>query len=54
MTGRQRQLGGGKRTLTGGEVGVGKDMLLLLVYPIVGGGLAGSAEGRITRGLVDA
>ncbi|GKT51249.1 uncharacterized protein ColSpa_11430 [Colletotrichum spaethianum] len=32
----------------------GKDLVLLLVYPVVGGGVAGGTEGSFTRGLVDA
>ncbi|OAQ67024.1 hypothetical protein VFPPC_08489 [Pochonia chlamydosporia 170] len=32
----------------------GKDMVLLLVYPVVGGGMGGGAEGSFTRNLVDA
>ncbi|PON21133.1 hypothetical protein TGAM01_v209981 [Trichoderma gamsii] len=32
----------------------GKDMVLLLVYPVVGGGVGGGAEGSFTRGLVSA
>lgn len=32
----------------------GKDMVMLLVYPVVGGGVAGGAEGDFTRNLVDA
>ncbi|EOO01631.1 hypothetical protein UCRPA7_2843 [Phaeoacremonium minimum UCRPA7] len=32
----------------------GKDMVLLLVYPVVGGGLAGGVEGGFTRGLMAA
>ncbi|KAK7917148.1 hypothetical protein PG985_010756 [Apiospora marii] len=31
-----------------------KDAVLLLVYPIVGGGVAGGAEGGFTRGLLEA
>ncbi|KAI1124196.1 hypothetical protein F5Y10DRAFT_249988 [Nemania abortiva] len=31
-----------------------KDAVLLLVYPIVGGGLAGGSEGGFTRGMLDA
>lgn len=32
----------------------GKDMMLLLVYPIVGGGIGGGTDGGFTRSLVDA
>lgn len=32
----------------------GKDMVLLLVYPVVGGGVGGGTEGGFTRNLVDA
>ncbi|KAK2007573.1 hypothetical protein LZ32DRAFT_490075, partial [Colletotrichum eremochloae] len=32
----------------------GRDLVLLLVYPIVGGGVAGGPEGGFVRGLVDA
>jgi hypothetical protein len=32
----------------------GKDMVLLLVYPVVGGSVGGGAEGSFTRGLVSA
>lgn len=32
----------------------GRDMMLLLVYPVVGGGVGGGTEGGFTRGLVDA
>ncbi|KAL6858010.1 hypothetical protein ACO1O0_005457 [Amphichorda felina] len=32
----------------------GRDMVLLLVYPVVGGGVGGGVEGGFTRGLVDA
>ncbi|KAG7058186.1 hypothetical protein JMJ77_0005564 [Colletotrichum scovillei] len=32
----------------------GKDMVMLLVYPVVGGSVAGGTEGSFTRGLVDA
>ncbi|UKZ81118.1 hypothetical protein TrVFT333_008887 [Trichoderma virens FT-333] len=32
----------------------GKDLVLLLVYPVVGGGIGGGTEGSFTRGLVDA
>ncbi|KAF4124721.1 hypothetical protein GMORB2_5387 [Geosmithia morbida] len=32
----------------------GKDMVLLLVYPVVGGGIAGGEEGSFTRNLVKA
>ncbi|QPG96181.1 hypothetical protein C2857_003445 [Epichloe festucae Fl1] len=32
----------------------GKNMVLLLVYPVVGGGLGGGTEGDFTRNLVDA
>lgn len=32
----------------------GKQMVLLLVYPIVGGGIGGGTEGAFTKGLVDA
>ncbi|KAJ0161092.1 hypothetical protein CTA2_6791, partial [Colletotrichum tanaceti] len=32
----------------------GRDLVLLLVYPVVGGGVAGGTEGSFTRGLVDA
>ncbi|KAL0937814.1 uncharacterized protein CTRU02_207545 [Colletotrichum truncatum] len=32
----------------------GKDLVLLLVYPVVGGGVAGGSEGGFTRGLVEA
>ncbi|KAI0188513.1 hypothetical protein EV127DRAFT_434303 [Xylaria flabelliformis] len=31
-----------------------KDAVLLLVYPIVGGGVAGGSEGGFTRGMLDA
>ncbi len=34
--------------------GDGKDMVLLLVYPIVGGGPGGGVEGGFTRNLVNA
>ena len=34
--------------------GNGKDMVLLLVYPVVGGGVGGGVEGGFTRSLVDA
>lgn len=37
-----------------GRHGGGRDMLLLLVYPVVGGGVHGGAEGDFTRNLVDA
>ncbi|KAI1876016.1 uncharacterized protein JN550_001512 [Neoarthrinium moseri] len=37
-----------------GRNGGGRDAVLLLVYPIVGGGLAGGAEGGFTRDLVRA
>lgn len=37
-----------------GKHGGGRDMVLLLVYPVVGGGLGGGTEGGFTRGLVDA
>ncbi|KJZ75929.1 hypothetical protein HIM_04753 [Hirsutella minnesotensis 3608] len=33
--------------------GNGKDMVLLLVYPVVGGGIGGGAEGAFTRNLVE-
>ncbi|KAJ0371991.1 hypothetical protein COL154_000680 [Colletotrichum chrysophilum] len=32
----------------------GRDLALLLVYPVVGGGVAGGEEGGFTRGLVEA
>ncbi|PHH85716.1 hypothetical protein CDD83_40 [Cordyceps sp. RAO-2017] len=32
----------------------GSDMVLLLVYPVVGGGVGGGVDGAFTRGLVDA
>ncbi|OHW90194.1 hypothetical protein CSPAE12_11202, partial [Colletotrichum incanum] len=32
----------------------GRDLVLLLVYPVVGGGVAGGTEGSFTRGLVEA
>lgn len=32
----------------------GKDLVLLLVYPVVGGGIAGGTEGGFTRNLVNA
>lgn len=32
----------------------GKDLVLLLVYPVVGGGIGGGTEGSFTRGLVNA
>ncbi|KAL2884054.1 hypothetical protein SGCOL_000694 [Colletotrichum sp. CLE4] len=32
----------------------GKDMVMLLVYPVVGGSVAGGTEGSFTRGLVEA
>ncbi|KAK8927358.1 hypothetical protein H634G_05353 [Metarhizium anisopliae BRIP 53293] len=32
----------------------GRDMMLLLVYPVVGGGVGGGSEGSFTRGLVGA
>ncbi|UQC83036.1 uncharacterized protein CLUP02_08526 [Colletotrichum lupini] len=32
----------------------GRDMVMLLVYPVVGGSVAGGAEGSFTRGLVEA
>ncbi|KID75384.1 uncharacterized protein G6M90_00g060000 [Metarhizium brunneum] len=32
----------------------GRDMVLLLVYPVVGGGVGGGTEGSFTRGLVGA
>jgi hypothetical protein len=32
----------------------GKELVLLLVYPVVGGGVAGGTEGGFTRGLVEA
>ncbi|KAF6825318.1 hypothetical protein CPLU01_10362 [Colletotrichum plurivorum] len=32
----------------------GRDLVLLLVYPVVGGGVAGGSEGGFTRGLVEA
>ncbi|KUI59898.1 hypothetical protein VP1G_07118 [Cytospora mali] len=32
----------------------GKDMVLLMVYPVVGGGVAGGVEGGFTRGLINA
>lgn len=32
----------------------GKDMVLLLVYPVVGGGIGGGTEGSFTRNLVAA
>ncbi|KAK1238569.1 hypothetical protein MKX07_004145 [Trichoderma sp. CBMAI-0711] len=32
----------------------GRGMVLLLVYPVVGGGVGGGTEGGFTRGLVDA
>ncbi|KAM0283493.1 hypothetical protein ACHAQH_002444 [Verticillium albo-atrum] len=32
----------------------GRDLVLLLVYPVVGGGVAGGVEGRFTRDLVAA
>ncbi|KAF7559364.1 hypothetical protein G7046_g4800 [Stylonectria norvegica] len=32
----------------------GKDMVLLLVYPVVGGGVGGGTDGGFTRNLVDA
>ncbi|WYZ39068.1 hypothetical protein EsH8_III_000982 [Colletotrichum jinshuiense] len=32
----------------------GRALVLLLVYPVVGGGVGGGAEGGFTRGLVDA
>lgn len=32
----------------------GKDLVMLLVYPVVGGGVAGGSEGGFTRGLVEA
>lgn len=32
----------------------GKDLVLLLVYPVVGGGVGGGTEGGFTRGLVNA
>ena len=34
--------------------GDGKDMVLLLVYPVVGGGVGGGSEGGFTRNLVNA
>jgi hypothetical protein len=34
--------------------GNGKDMVLLLVYPVVGGGIGGGTEGGFTRNLVNA
>lgn len=34
--------------------GNGKDMVLLLVYPVVGGGVGGGSEGAFTRNLVNA
>lgn len=34
--------------------GDGKDLVLLLVYPVVGGGIGGGTEGSFTRDLVDA
>lgn len=32
----------------------GKDMVLLMVYPVVGGSLTGTVEGSFTRGLMEA
>lgn len=44
----------GAKWLARRENAGGKDMVLLLVYPVVGGGLAGGVEGGFTRGLMAA
>ncbi|KAL1870021.1 hypothetical protein VTK73DRAFT_2830 [Phialemonium thermophilum] len=42
------------RWLSRKENAGGRDMVLLMVYPIVGGGVAGGVEGGFTRGLMAA
>jgi len=42
----------GARWLSRAENQSGRDMVLLVVYPIVGGGLVGGAEGDFTRSLL--
>ncbi|ROV97175.1 hypothetical protein VPNG_08827 [Cytospora leucostoma] len=44
----------GARWLSQGKNAGGKDMVLLMVYPVVGGGVGGGVEGGFTRGLMDA
>ncbi len=44
----------GTKWLSRKENAGGKDMVLLMVYPIVGGEVAGGAEGGFTRSLVEA
>ncbi|KAH8886742.1 hypothetical protein GQ53DRAFT_796617 [Thozetella sp. PMI_491] len=44
----------GAKWLSRKENANGKDMVVLVVYPIVGGGVSGGVEGGFTRGLLEA